>query len=736
MEKMLYPGASGTSSNTNPPKTTTPTTSDDLIKRKRERETSIADLPSISHNGGPHSVSPTTSFSSHSFPSPSTNVSPHPVANNQVKRDLLPPMDVIEHLVQVFFDFLYASSPIFDRTTLMRDIRENRCSEFLILSILALSARYSDRSDIKENPPWHSGEKYASKARDLLIQAVDEPSIPNVQALLLLGLHEYGCARGPRSWMYAGMAIRMALELGLNKEIDMEDDLGETQPAERWIEQEFRRRLFWNIFCIDKLTSASTGRPSFLQEEDIDIFLPSDEDGWTRGQFYTETLDRSRIVHFNVRSLRDSNLLGVSASVSSVSNGARRAQLSCSAHHMRLVSLLGKVTTYINRGSKKKDLLASFDANSDFSKLDREIEDWYEQLPLHMKNTPANFERYRAHTTMDASRYAMAHMLHNALIVLLHRPSLVLSESLTSDVVPTNLKEFINHSVQKCLAAVDNVTMLLKAINSTNDLTPPFMAYVSYTVATIVVNNTFSSNPTEAMHAKAALNEHFRLLESMRPHWAMADKLYFMIRDLYAMHTNVLRKHSVAQSEQSDNDQGRLTPDKSSMSDWPLTYSQDQVSTPVSAQSSNGGLTNIPIDQRPSNPFQQSSFDQQSTSSMHPMQPMASMTNIATIRKMSLADLALSTCDGASTTNWMSGGNGTNLPATIQSINRTAGTSQQQMFDFHAGGGMLSSNNSTNLQSGNFSWNDGGFSTMFFKQGQAFPTSSAESSNENGNRIA
>ncbi|KAG0181777.1 hypothetical protein DFQ29_007105 [Apophysomyces sp. BC1021] len=719
MEKMLYPGAPGSSSNAEPPKATTPITNDDVVMRRGETEASLAELSTISHNG-PHIVSP-TSFSSHSFPSPTVNVSPRSATNSHMNGDLLPPMDVIEHLVQLYFDYLYTCNPIFDRTTLMRDIREKRCSDFLILCILSVSARFSERSNVKENPPWHSGEKYASKARSLLIHAIDEPSISNVQALVLLALHEYGCARGPRSWI-------MALELGLNKEIDMEDDLGETQSADRWMEQELRRRLFWNIFTVDKLTSASTGRPSFLQEEDCDVFLPSDEDGWTRGQFYTETLDRSRIVHFNVRSLRDSNLLGVSTSVSSVSTGGRRAQLSCSAHQMRLIALLGKVTTFINRGSKKKDILAPFDPTSEFSRLDRQIEDWYEQLPLHMKNTPANFERYRTNMTMDTSRYALAHMLHNALIVLLHRPSLVLAESLTSDLVQPNLKEFVNHSVEKCLTAVENVTVMLKAINGSGDIMPPFMSYISYTVATIVVNNTFSSNQEEAMHAKAALSEHFRLLESMRSTWAMADKLYFMIRDLYAMHSNVQRKYPTPQSEQGDTDQGISTSDRSSLSDWPLTYTQEnQVSPPVSGPSVNGRLANIPVDQRTSNQFRQSSFDQQS------MQPMMPMTNIATMRKMSLADLALSTCDGASTTNWILGDNSQNVAAAIQSVNRAAGTSQH--LDFQGTGCMIPNSNSTNLPGGGLPWNDR-FSSIFFKPGQTFPTNNGDNNNDNDTRFA
>jgi hypothetical protein len=64
--------------------------------------------------------------------------------------------------------------------------------------MISIYYRFSDRPDIKENPAWHAGEKYAEKARSMIIKAVDEPCMTNLQALTLLTLHEYGCGRGPR----------------------------------------------------------------------------------------------------------------------------------------------------------------------------------------------------------------------------------------------------------------------------------------------------------------------------------------------------------------------------------------------------------------------------------------------------------------------------------------------------------------------------------------------------------
>jgi hypothetical protein len=130
-----------------------------------------------------------------------------------------------------------------------------------------------------------------------------------------------------------------------------------------------------------------------------------------------------------------------------------------------------------------------------------------------MKYTQENMDRHRMSPNVDSSRFVLAHIMHNTLTVLLHRPSLVLFDTLNSEVVQPSLKEFCRASVEKCLLAVDNVTTMLKAINSCADLMPPFLTYLSYTVATIVVNNTFSSKLDEAKKARADLNEHFRLLQ-------------------------------------------------------------------------------------------------------------------------------------------------------------------------------------------------------------------------------
>ncbi len=55
-----------------------------------------------------------------------------------------------------------------------------------------------------------------------------------------------------RSWMYGGMAIRMAMELGLHEDTDEDESGSSNHTFEKLITQETRRRLFWTIFTVDK----------------------------------------------------------------------------------------------------------------------------------------------------------------------------------------------------------------------------------------------------------------------------------------------------------------------------------------------------------------------------------------------------------------------------------------------------------------------------------------------------
>lgn len=135
-----------------------------------------------------------------------------------------------------------------------------------------------------------------------------------------------------------------------------------------------------------------TGKPASLQDNFCTIFLPAKIDRCNFEQYYTENLDNSRYILLNVNGLRESQLLGSS---SPPQLGSRRPPLNCFAYLVRATSILGKITNYVNKKGKQQNNLPPCHPDSEFAQLDQMIEDLYEQLPMHLKNTPANFELYK-----------------------------------------------------------------------------------------------------------------------------------------------------------------------------------------------------------------------------------------------------------------------------------------------------------------------------------------------------
>jgi hypothetical protein len=54
---------------------------------------------------------------------------------------LLPPVEVVFHLVDLFFSQMAVMSPIINRSSFYESIENNTCSPFLLLAILSVGAR-------------------------------------------------------------------------------------------------------------------------------------------------------------------------------------------------------------------------------------------------------------------------------------------------------------------------------------------------------------------------------------------------------------------------------------------------------------------------------------------------------------------------------------------------------------------------------------------------------------------
>ncbi|KAJ5111125.1 hypothetical protein N7532_001660 [Penicillium argentinense] len=129
--------------------------------------------------------------------------------------------------------------------------------QILLNTILALGAWSigDDSSDLDIT--------FYQEARSCLQQAsvFETGNLTLVQALLLLSNYAQKRNKPNTGWNYLGLAVRMAMSLGLHKEF----------PG--WkislLQREIRRRLWWGVFIFDSGAAKTFGRPILLPEESV-----------------------------------------------------------------------------------------------------------------------------------------------------------------------------------------------------------------------------------------------------------------------------------------------------------------------------------------------------------------------------------------------------------------------------------------------------------------------------------
>ncbi|KAK6227377.1 hypothetical protein QIS74_00932 [Colletotrichum tabaci] len=147
------------------------------------------------------------------------------------------------------------------------------CSPALLYAILALASRYTDDIRVRTDPedPRTAGDAFAAQARVMLLYECETPTPTTVQALALTCLREMALNKEALGWMYCGMCVRMAINLGMH--LDCSPCVSEgTLSAE---EAEVRNVTWWGCYVLDKLFNIGLGRPSMIQARDVTAEPPN-----------------------------------------------------------------------------------------------------------------------------------------------------------------------------------------------------------------------------------------------------------------------------------------------------------------------------------------------------------------------------------------------------------------------------------------------------------------------------
>ncbi|GLB21956.1 hypothetical protein AtubIFM61612_002508 [Aspergillus tubingensis] len=124
------------------------------------------------------------------------------------------------------------------------------CTPLLLYSMLALAARYSDNPKVRTVPNDSStaGDDFSKKAQALLFEEIKAPRVSTVVAAAHLSLFEMAKDNEPSGWIYLGIAIRMAYNLGLHINPHLWVLSGSMTPDE----VELRSIAWWGCYMIEK----------------------------------------------------------------------------------------------------------------------------------------------------------------------------------------------------------------------------------------------------------------------------------------------------------------------------------------------------------------------------------------------------------------------------------------------------------------------------------------------------
>lgn len=126
---------------------------------------------------------------------------------------------------------------------------------------------------------YDSAEKLYRSSRRKLEEAeledtlLDRATLYQAQAFILIAFYELHQGYLHRAWMSIARAVTIVQVLKLHQMDVIPQNLrlasGLSRTSTNVIDQEERRRAFWQTFLLDRYNSVSTGAPTLIQERDV-----------------------------------------------------------------------------------------------------------------------------------------------------------------------------------------------------------------------------------------------------------------------------------------------------------------------------------------------------------------------------------------------------------------------------------------------------------------------------------
>ncbi|RDL31816.1 uncharacterized protein BP5553_09218 [Venustampulla echinocandica] len=212
------------------------------------------------------------------------------------------PKAIVDHLIDLYFQRVQVFLPLFHRPRFYKTFVEvhagqrytnlTRESAFLLLSMMALSARYSKSPYFESTHVKDRGTLFARRAQAIYDEApafseFQTPSLKLLQGCILLSYYNQSCKPSWGSDFSINRCTSLAYDLDLHKidedSLDGSGKLLESQSPEIWILKEEQRRAWWSVWELDAFDSVAFRRPFKIDRNRMFVFLPVSDEAWFAG---------------------------------------------------------------------------------------------------------------------------------------------------------------------------------------------------------------------------------------------------------------------------------------------------------------------------------------------------------------------------------------------------------------------------------------------------------------------
>ncbi|KAK0185859.1 fungal-specific transcription factor domain-containing protein [Armillaria mellea] len=191
-----------------------------------------------------------------------------------------PPDDLLADLIDIFLRRNEVMMSCLHGPTFRRCVKDklhlrNEMFGAVVLLVCANASRQSDDPRVLldgEESKQSSGWKWFNQVQNIRRSLLAPPTIHDLQFYCLFGSFIFGTSSPQACWTVIGMGLRLAQDIGAHRR----------RNGPPTLESEMLKKAFWCLVAMDRDASCGLGRPSGINDEDIDVdfLIECDDEYW------------------------------------------------------------------------------------------------------------------------------------------------------------------------------------------------------------------------------------------------------------------------------------------------------------------------------------------------------------------------------------------------------------------------------------------------------------------------